>query len=289
MVRIHDLLQCKLAGKPITMVTCYDAWSAKLLGDQDVDCILVGDSLAMVMHGFESTLAATPAMMAMHTEAVARGLSGAKNMPLLIADMPFMSYRQGLVPAVKAATKLMRAGAHAIKLEGAKGNEDLIRHLVDSGIPVMGHLGLTPQSVHQLGGHCLQAKDDVAAQRLLQEARDLQKAGCFALVLECVPETLARNVSQDLQIPVIGIGAGRYVDGQVLVLHDLLGFSKDFKPRFLAQFAQGEDFFQQGIADYCQAVRSKVFPSREHSYRPVADDNVDTDEVDDVAAEEAAG
>ena len=235
---ITHLAEKKQSQQPITMVTCYDAWSAKLLRHQAIDCLLVGDSVAMVVHGYESTIHATVAMMVDHTAAVARSASAQQ---LVIADMPFMSFRQGLHYCVQAATQLMQAGAGAIKLEGARGHLDSIAHLVESGIPVMGHLGLTPQSIHQLGGHKLQAKSEHEASELINDAMALEKAGCFALVLECVPEALGKRVSEQLTIPVIGIGAGRYVDGQVLVLHDLLGLSGEFKPKFLRQFAHGGD------------------------------------------------
>lgn len=263
---ILSLIEKKQRQELISMVTCYEAWSSKLLQASSVDCLLVGDSVAMVVHGFESTVHATVAMMAQHTAAVARH---AAKKQLVVADMPFMSYRQGLPRAVKAATTLMQAGAGAIKLEGANGNEACVAHLVESGIPVMGHLGLTPQSVHQLGGHRLQAKSEQEAEKLCEDAKVLEQAGCFALVLECVPEALGQKVSQQLSIPVIGIGAGRYVDGQVLVLHDLLGFSGEFKPKFLRHFAEGADCFSQGVEGFVQAVKSRDFPDVSEVYRPI--------------------
>lgn len=264
---ITYLAEKKQSGHPITMVTCYDAWSAKLLQHQSIDCLLVGDSVAMVVHGYESTIHATVTMMVDHTAAVARSASSKQ---LLIADMPFMSYRQGMKSAVQAATQLMQAGAGAIKLEGADGNLDSVAHLVESGIPVMGHLGLTPQAIHQLGGHKLQAKSEQEAHKLCDDAIALEKAGCFSIVLECVPEALGKIISEQLTIPVIGIGAGRYVDGQVLVLHDLLGLSGEFKPKFLRHFAEGEDFFTQGITSFVDAVENKTFPNDKEVYRPIS-------------------
>lgn len=263
-MNIIQLQKHKRQNKPIAMLTCYDTWSAKLIDQQQVDCVLVGDTVAMVMHGYDSTVYATPEMMVMHTQAVSRGLTK----PLLVADMPFMSYRQGFEHAIRVATQLMQAGAQAIKLEGAKGNEKIIRHLVESGIPVMGHLGLTPQSVHQLGGHKVQGKDQASAGELKQDALDLQSWGCFAMVLECMPEELAQQVTQSLTIPVIGIGAGRYVDGQVLVLQDMLGLAGDFNPKFLQTFADGEKILSSGIHDYCLAVKSQQFPAEKHVYPP---------------------
>jgi 3-methyl-2-oxobutanoate hydroxymethyltransferase len=269
-MNILDWEKAKKAKKPLTMLTCYDYAAAKLISQQVdndgcmVDSVLVGDSVAMVVHGHDNTLQATTEMMVMHTEAVARGLKG----PFLVADMPFMSYRCGLEHAAKVATKLMRAGAHALKLEGADGNVSIIKHLVVSGIPVMGHLGLTPQSVHQLGGFKVQGRDREVAQKVFDDAKALADAGCFSLVLECVPEALARQVSEALDIPVIGIGAGRYVDGQVLVWHDLLGLASGFQPKFLQTFASGGHALGQGIQAYCQAVRQGDFPGREHVYQP---------------------
>ncbi len=263
---ILQLQKRKQQQQPITMLTCYDTWSAKLLDQQAVDCVLVGDSVAMVMHGYESTIYADMAMMTMHTKAVSRGLTK----PLLVADMPFMSYRQGFSKVVECATELMQAGAQAVKLEGAKGNEQVVRHLVESGIPVMGHLGLTPQSVHQLGGHKIQGKDEKRANELLQEAMDLQAWGCFALVLECIPESLAQRLTQQLTIPTIGIGAGRYVDGQVLVLQDMIGCSGEFYPKFLQTFAQVGNAIGQGVGAFCQAVQQRDFPSQAHCYEPLA-------------------
>ena len=253
-MNILQLQKRKQQHQPITMLTCYDTWTAKLIDEQTVDCVLVGDSVAMVMHGYENTIHATLDMMVMHTRAVSKGIKR----PLLVADMPFMSYRQGLEKAVEAAVQLMQAGAQAVKLEGAKGNEAIIRHLVASGIPVMGHLGLTPQSVHQLGGHKVQGKDEKRSLELQQEALDLQAWGCFAVVLECMPEQLAQVVSESLLIPAIGIGAGRYVDGQVLVLQDMLGCSGDFHPRFLQTFSEGSTVFGQSIGERVRGCQSKA-------------------------------
>lgn len=261
-MKIDHFKKFKQEGRFITMATCYEAWSAKLMHDVGLDCVLVGDSVAMVVHGYDSTIHATPAMMELHTEAVARGLDG----PFLVADMPFMSYRVGLREGVSVATRLMRAGAKAVKLEGATGNGALIRHLVSSGVPVMGHLGLTPQSIYQLGGHKVQGKSAEDAQRLLEDAKRLESWGCFAVVLECVPEALAAQISAALACPVIGIGAGRYVDGQVLVLHDLLGLSGAFKPKFLRTFAEGGELVQRALSDYCDAVRNGKFPEACHVY-----------------------
>ena len=252
----------KAAGTKIVMVTAYDAWTARLLADSPVDCLLVGDSAMMVVHGEKDTLGATPELMALHTRAVAR-VAGAK---FIVSDMPFLSARKGEAHALDCASALLRAGAHAVKIEGARGHVHVIRHLVESGIPVMGHLGLTPQWVRGLGGFRVQARDQAAAKALMEDALDLEKAGVCALVLECIPQALARDVSQALEIPTIGIGAGSGCDGQVLVLQDLLGLSPDFRPRFSRPFADGASLFQGGAAAFAEAVREGSFPSEKESF-----------------------
>lgn len=262
-MRLPDFAAKRAAGEPITMVTCYDAWSAALIADTDIDCILVGDSVAMVVHGHDTTLPADLAMMAAHTAAVRRGAPDA----FIIGDLPFLSYRRGLTKAVDAAGRLMRAGANAVKLEGARGNTELIRHLVDSGVPVMGHLGLTPQSVNQLGGFRVQARGNGAAERLLADAAALEQAGCFALVLEAVPAAVAGRVTDAVGIPTIGIGAGAQVDGQVLVLHDLLGLTSAFRPKFVRTWLDGADRIRAALQAYHDDVTARRFPNGGESYR----------------------
>jgi 3-methyl-2-oxobutanoate hydroxymethyltransferase len=252
----------KAAGVKIVMVTAYDAWSARILADGPVDCLLVGDSAMMVVHGDPDTLGATPEIMAMHTRAVARGAPGR----FIVADMPFLAARKGEAHAVECAGLLLRAGAHAVKVEGARGHLHVIRHLVESGIPVMGHLGLTPQWVREMGGFRVQARDAATAGRLRDDASALEQAGVFALVLECIPQELARKVSSHLKLPTIGIGAGAGCDGQVLVLHDLLGLIPDFKPRFARRFADGAALVRAGAADFAEAVRSGEFPAEEEAF-----------------------
>jgi 3-methyl-2-oxobutanoate hydroxymethyltransferase len=252
----------KAAGTKIVMVTAYDAWSARLLADAPVDCLLVGDSAMMVVHGEKDTLGATPELMALHTRAVARGAPG----KFIIADMPFLAARKGQSHALECAAVLLRAGAHAVKIEGARGHIQAIRHLVESGIPVMGHLGLTPQWVRGLGGFKVQARDAEGARRLMQDAAALEEAGAFALVLECIPQGLAREVTSALRIPTIGIGAGSGCDGQVLVLHDMLGLNPDFKPRFARRFADGAALVRSGAVRFAEAVRSGEFPAEEEGF-----------------------
>ena len=262
MPSIHAFATAKAEGRKLVVVTSYDAWSARLLADTPVDCLLVGDSVMMVMHGERDTLGATTEIMALHVRAVARGASS----KLIVADMPFLAARKGTAFALDSAAELLRAGAHAVKIEGVRGHADVIRHLVESGIPVMGHLGLTPQWVHQFGGNKVQAREATAAALLREDAAALEAIGCFSMVLECIPQKLAREVTADLRIPTIGIGAGAGCDGQVLVLHDLLGFNPDFKPRFVRHFGAGAALVHKGATDFARAVQSGKFPTAQESF-----------------------
>ena len=258
-----DFLEAKRSRKRITVLTCYDFWSARLLAETPVDCLLVGDSAAMVMHGHTTTIPATVEMMAAHVEAVRRGAPG----KFLTADMPFLSARTGAGDAVRAAGTLLRAGAQAVKVEGVVGHNDVIQHLVESGIPVMGHLGLTPQSVHRLGGYRVQGKTNEQAEAVERQARELEEAGCFAIVLECIPMGLSARVTSELTIPTIGIGAGIDCDGQVLVLQDMLGLSSMAKPRFVREYLDGERLIRDAVNRYCRDVEKGEFPSETESYR----------------------
>lgn len=262
MKTIFDFNKKKMNGEKITMITCYDYTSARILSATTVDCLLVGDSLAMTMHGFKHTVSATISMMCFHTEAVARG-AGDK---LIISDLPFLSYRKSLSRNVESTEKLIKAGAHAVKLENAAGNLTLIKHLVESGIPVMGHLGLTGQSVYTLGGYRVQGKTDKSANQIQEDAFLLQEAGCFAVVLECIPDRLAKVITKSLAIPTIGIGAGGGTDGQVLVFQDLLGLNIDFKPKFVKSFLNGFEQIKNGVNDYVNEVKNGQFPKDEHCY-----------------------
>ncbi len=261
-MNIIDFHNKKQKNEKISMVTCYDYSSARILSQTVVDCLLVGDSVAMTMHGFKDTLSATLEMMALHTAAVSRG-AGSK---FIISDAPFLACRKSLSDSVAAMQVLMQSGAHAIKLEGAAGNLALIQHLTESGIPIMGHLGLTPQFIHTLGGYKVQGRGEASAARIMQDAMALQDAGCFGLVLECVPTQLAAEITQKLSIPTIGIGAGNGVDGQVLVFQDMFGMNIDFKPHFVKTFVNGYEQLQQGANTYAQAVKSGEFPQHEHAY-----------------------
>ncbi len=262
MKTILDFLAFKKKNQKITMLTCYDYTFAKILNTSEIDTLLVGDSVAQVIHGYPTTLHATVSMMILHTQAVAKGAPD----KFIVADMPFLSTRKGLRHAVESAGELMKAGANAIKIEGAAGHLKMIRHLVDSGIPVMGHLGLTPQSIHQLGGPKIQGRDEITADNILKDALALEKAGCFSLVLECIPEILSQKITETLKIPTIGIGAGPHTSGQVLVLQDMLGLNGAFNPKFLKKYAQESQSTLSATHSYVSEVRAGRFPTKEHSY-----------------------
>ena len=257
-----DMAEARAAGRPISVVTCYDAWSAKILTASRIDALLVGDSAAMVMHGYDTTIPADLDMMCLHTAAVRRGAPER----LLIADMPFLAHRRSLPDTMDAVERLVRAGGQAVKIEGADGNLDTIRHIVESGIDVMGHLGLTPQSLHRLGGYRVQGRNGRAAAKLADDALRLQDAGCFAIVLELVPSELARSVTESLSIPTIGIGAGPHTSGQVLVLQDLLGLLGQFRPKFVKSYVNIRAEAEKGIKQYIDEVKSGVFPDDSHSF-----------------------
>ncbi len=259
MKTVTDFARARRELHPIVMVAAYDALMARLVAASSVDAILVGDSVAMVAHGFPSTVHATVEMMCTHVAAVRRGAPEL----LLVADLPFLSVRRGLAAATDAAGALMQAGATAVKLEGVAGHEDVIAHLVGSGIPVMGHLGLTPQSVNVLGGYRVQGRAPAEGERLRQEARQLEEAGAFAFVLECVPAALAATITAERTIPSIGIGAGGGTAGQVLVLADLLGLDARFQPRFARRYAEGHALVGAALDHFARDVRAAQFPARE--------------------------
>jgi 3-methyl-2-oxobutanoate hydroxymethyltransferase len=258
----RDFLEAKAGGRKLSMVTCYDYTFARLLSKSGIDAILVGDSAAMVMHGHPTTLSASVECMRLHTEAVARGATG----KFLVADMPFLSFRKGAAAALDSASVLMTAGAQAVKLEGVYGHEDVIQRMVQSGIPVMGHLGLQPQSVHAYGGYRVQGRGDDAARDIARQAATLEELGAFAIVMECVPANLAREITQSLRIPTIGIGAGAGCDGQILVLQDLLGMNLDFRPKFARPFLDGARCVLDTLARFDEAVKTGAFPSTEETY-----------------------
>jgi len=249
-------------GTPLVMVTAYDAPTARIADDAGVDVILVGDSVAMVVLGYEDTLQVTVADMAHHVGAVAR----ARPRAMVVADLPWLSYHLSTDEAVRNAAVLVRAGAAAVKLEGGRARVPVVQALVDAQIPVMGHLGLTPQSVHALGGYRVQGQQVDAARAVLDDARALADAGCFAIVLECVPREVARLVTEEAPVPTIGIGAGPDCDGQVLVLHDLLGLEDRIAPKFVRRYGAVKAEAVAAVADYAADVRARAFPSDTESY-----------------------
>ena len=261
-VTITTLRELKQAGQKITCLTAYDYSFASLLDRAGLDAIMVGDSLGMTMQGHASTLPVTIDDMAYHCACVARGVTRA----LIIGDMPFGSYQVSPEQAFENAAILMQAGAQVVKLEGGAPMAETVRFLVERGIPVCAHLGLTPQSVHQLGGYRVQGREADAAQRLREDAKQLQAAGASALVLEAVPAALAKTISAELAIPTIGIGAGVDADGQVLVLQDMLGLYPRPSPKFSRNFMQGAESIEAAVKAYVEAVRGKTFPGPEHSY-----------------------
>ncbi|MCZ2127668.1 MAG: 3-methyl-2-oxobutanoate hydroxymethyltransferase [Anaerolineales bacterium] len=254
--------QKKERGEPITMLTGYDYPTALALDKAGIDSILVGDSLGMVTLGYENTLPVTMDEMLHHARAVARGAKSA----LLVCDLPFMSYQVSTEDALRNAGRVLQEGGmDAVKLEGGRERADAVRAIVNAGIPVMGHIGLTPQSVHQLGGFRAQGKTASAAKRLLEDAQILEEAGAFSVVLEAVPAKLAEYISRRISIPTIGIGAGAGCDGQVLVVHDLLGLFDRFTPKFVRQYANLHETLHNAFAEYIDDVESKRFPAAEHT------------------------
>lgn len=262
-ITIHTLKALKQERRPIVMVTAYDYPSAKLVDEAGVDVILVGDSLGMVVLGYDSTIPVTLDDIVHHTRAVARGAKRA----LIVADMPFLTYHGTREETLKNAGRLIQEGhAHAVKMEGGEEILPAVRACVQAGIPVMGHLGLTPQAVHQLGGYKVQGKDVASARKIVEDAKRLEEAGVFSIVLECVPEALAQLVTETVSVPTIGIGAGASCDGQVLVFHDLVGFASDLKPKFVKQYADIGQTIRAAVERYADEVRRRAFPGPEHTF-----------------------
>lgn len=261
-VTIISLAAMKRAGEKITSLTAYDYSFAHLLDRCGIDVIIIGDSLGMVLQGHETTLPVTVDDMAYHARCVARGAKRA----LLVVDMPFMSYEAGPAHALGNAGRLMQAGAQMVKLEGGRTIVDTVRFLTERGIPVCGHVGLTPQAVHQLGGYRIQGRDAAAAERIRADALALEEAGASLLVLEAIPITLAKTITAESKIPTIGIGAGVHCDGQVLVLQDLLGIYPRPTPKFAKNFMQGADSIEAAVKAFIAAVRTGEFPGPEHGF-----------------------
>jgi 3-methyl-2-oxobutanoate hydroxymethyltransferase len=262
-VTTNTLLKMKMAGEKIAMLTAYDYSFARLFDEAGIDVILVGDSASNVMAGHETTLPITLDQMIYHAQSVIRGI----NHCLVIVDLPFGTYQSNSDIALASAIRIMKeTGAHAVKMEGGSEVAESIKRIVSAGIPVMGHLGLTPQSIYKFGTYNVRAKEEAEAEKLKQDALLLQEAGCFGLVLEKIPAVLAASVTSSLLIPTIGIGAGANCDGQVLVMHDMLGINSEFKPRFLRQYAQLHELIDKAVKSYIGDVKSKNFPSQQESY-----------------------
>ena len=262
-VTTKSVVEMKANGEKISMLTAYDYTFAKLLDSAGIDVLLVGDSASNVMAGHETTLPITLDQMIYHASSVIRGVTRA----LVVVDLPFGTYQSDPKKALRSATRIMKeSGAHAIKLEGGKEEAESIRRIVNAGIPVMGHLGLTPQSINQFGGFGLRAKEEAEAQKLKEDAKLLEQLGCFAIVLEKIPAALAEEVAKSVRIPIIGIGAGNGVDGQVLVMHDMLGMSNEFHPKFLRKYANLQEVINEAVTHYIADVKSVDFPNENESY-----------------------
>ncbi len=260
---IGQLREMKQKGEKIAMLTAYDYATAKLLDEVGVPLVLVGDSLGMVVLGYESTIPVTMDEMIHHTKAVVRGMKNA----LVVGDMPFMTYTVSLSDALRNAARFIQeGGAQAVKLEGGENVAETVRRIVECGIPVMGHIGLTPQSIHQLGGFKVQGKTPEAALKLLKDARALDQAGVFSIVLESIPAPLARIITEKVSVPTIGIGAGIGCDGQVQVISDILGLFTDFVPKHAKQYAKLADIIRAAVKDYLAEVKAGTFPTMKQSY-----------------------
>ena len=262
-VTTKSVVEMKANGEKISMLTAYDYTFAKLLDSAGIDVLLVGDSASNVMAGHETTLPITLDQMIYHASSVVRGV----NRALIVVDLPFGTYQSDPKKALRSAIRIMKeSGAHAIKLEGGKEEAESIKRIVNAGIPVMGHLGLTPQSIHQFGSFALRAKEEAEAQKLKEDTKLLEQLGCFAIVLEKIPATLAEEVAKSVHIPIIGIGAGSAVDGQVLVMQDMLGMSNEFQPRFLRKYANLQEVITNAVLHYIEDVKSVDFPNEKEQY-----------------------
>jgi 3-methyl-2-oxobutanoate hydroxymethyltransferase len=263
-ITIQDFLKKKAENRKITMITAYDYPFAKVVDEAGIDAIIVGDSVGMVVQGLENTLPVTMDEMIYHTKIVSRAVNNA----LVIGDLPFMSYQASVEDAVRNAGKFLKdAGASAVKIEGGAEVAQHIRAMTKSDIPVMAHIGLTPQSIHRMGGYKVQGKTEESAKRLIEEAHVTEDAGAFSLLLEAIPMELAKKITEELSIPTIGIGAGPYCDGQVLVLHDVLGLFERFLPRFAKRYANLRDEALNAIKVYKEEVEKRIFPSEEQSFK----------------------
>jgi 3-methyl-2-oxobutanoate hydroxymethyltransferase len=262
-ITTNTLQRMKQQGEKISMLTAYDFSMARILDDAGIDVLLVGDSASNVMAGHETTLPITLDQMIYHAQSVVRAI----NRCLVVVDMPFGTYQGNSKEALNSAIRIMKeTGAHAIKLEGGGEVVESVKRIISAGVPVMGHLGLTPQSIYKFGTYVVRAREEAEAEELIQNAHKLQEAGCFAIVLEKIPATLGKRVAEELKIPIIGIGAGMHVDGQVLVMHDMLGINKEFSPRFLRRYLNMYEQIKEATEKYISDVKSKDFPNEQEQY-----------------------
>lgn len=262
-ITVKSLVEMKTVGEKISMLTAYDYTMAKIVDGAGIDIILVGDSASNVMAGHETTLPITLDQMIYHASSVVRAIERS----LVVVDLPFGTYQSDSKEALRSAIRIMKeSGGHAVKLEGGKEIKDSIKKILNAGIPVMGHLGLTPQSIYKFGTYSVRAKEEEEAEKLLKDAKLLERLGCFAIVLEKIPAKLAEKVAEELRIPVIGIGAGNGADGQVLVLHDMLGMTHEFNPRFLRRYMNLFESMTNAIGQYVSDVKSSEFPNNEEQY-----------------------
>ncbi|MBN1233429.1 MAG: 3-methyl-2-oxobutanoate hydroxymethyltransferase [Candidatus Coatesbacteria bacterium] len=258
---VVDIVEMKKLNKKIVALTCYDYCFAKIIGSTDIDMILIGDSLGMVIQGHETTLPVTLEEIIYHTKCVQR----ANPTCLLVADLPFLSYQSSTEEAIRSSGRILKeTRAQAVKLEGSK--PEIIEAIVNAGIPVMGHLGLTPQSINIFGSYATRGKQKQEADKILSDAKSIEEAGCFSIVLEKIPSALSSEITDSLNIPTIGIGAGVHCDGQILVLNDMLGMNSDFKPKFVKFYAELEKTIKDAVNEYCSEVRKTEFPKQENSY-----------------------
>ncbi|MDP2041000.1 MAG: 3-methyl-2-oxobutanoate hydroxymethyltransferase [Algoriphagus sp.] len=262
-ITTHTLQEMKQRGEKISMLTAYDYSMAKIVDEAGIDIILVGDSASNVMAGHETTLPITLDQMIYHASAVVRAVKRA----FVVVDIPFGNYQGNSSEALRSAIRIMKeSGAHSVKVEGGSEIRESVLRILSAGVPVMGHLGLTPQSIYKFGTYTVRAKEEAEAQKLLEDAKTLEECGCYALVLEKIPATLAKKVAETVSIPVIGIGAGGDVDGQVLVMHDMLGITQEFKPRFLRQYADLQGVMMDAFKRYISDVKARDFPNESESY-----------------------
>ena len=262
-VTTHTIQELKNRGEKISALTAYDYSMARIVDAAGIDLILVGDSASNVIAGHETTLPITLDQMIYHAQSVVRGVKRA----LVVVDLPFGTYQGNSKEALRSAIRIMKeSGAHAVKMEGGSEIKDSIERILSAGVPVMGHLGLTPQSIYKFGTYTVRAKEEVEAQKLMEDAKMLDEVGCFAMVLEKIPAALTKQVSESITIPTVGIGAGPFADGQILVLHDMLGINKEFKPRFLRRYADLHTVMLEAVAGYVQDVKSNDFPNEKESY-----------------------